>query len=357
MKRKIRPVSIVLAVVLALSLCGCAKSDAIKNFKTLSTDIGQLQNSVSSKISEAETLLAATKAEDLSDSTLLDQLKTAIDAAKTFSVSIPTVASETEAIEKQNQDLTTQRDSVQKYYDSLDSAINALSANKEAKAQEIAAEEDAKIQEMITAKNTYSITATDENGNKEKITITIGSWIKGSETELLDKAWAQVGGEGTMPLTGKYSRSKSGWTEGDFTASDAAYVFGTVSIENLTPDFAAENFGNGRSCAYLYMDLPNSGGFSTWKYADSDIGDVVKAIQYGSGVDCALLNYDSLASADMVSNNWGPVPFVIGADTVFSPKYPDGNPILNNVTIFLLSSPWSGSTDVGDQEFQIGKTW
>jgi hypothetical protein len=45
------------------------------------------------------------------------------------------------------------------------------------------------------------------------------------------------------------------------------------------------------------------------------------------------LAHNQLFRVDMKSNEWGLVPFVIGADTVFSPMFPEVNPELKDVNV------------------------
>jgi hypothetical protein len=193
-------------------------------------------------------------------------------------------------------------------------------------------------------RKTHTITVTDGNGNKEKITIRIGKWVKGSETELLDKAWKIVGGTGAMPLvSGKYSDAVLTLP---FNSTTAVYVFGTVSLENMTPDFSA---GNGHSQVDLQPQIPVDSIFKSQYYIN-----VVKGRQYSTGAKCDGGTLP-LIVADMKSNNWGPCAFVIGVDNIFTPNFPEGIPQLNDV-YFFVSSPYFPLIE-GDAKFQIGKSW
>lgn len=349
----------ILCLVMVLGLTSCAKDEATKDFNILTGDISQLQDNFSKKIVESETLLSETKAENLADPNLLGQLQSEIDTAKNFSASVPNIASDIDAIKQQIQDMTTTKTELQKQFDSLDSAVSAIKESKKKLIAQIDGEKKAKLQEAITPKDTYSITATDANGNKEKITIKIGKWIKGSETELLDKAWGIVGRSGSMPLTGSYGgdRTRPG---GTFHPKDAAYVFGTVSIENMTPDFSAKNFYNGQSLVYLtpkvHFESKNMYIGDLVPLESLGFGNVVQGRQYSSESSCDLVSDGSnpLVLADMTSNTWGPCAFVIGVEDVFTPNYPEGNPKLNDVYFILSSVALSGE---GDTKFNIEKSW
>jgi len=347
---------ILLCMVIVLMSASCEKNDAINDFNVLNRDILQLQTGISTKLTECQTLLSETNDEDLADPALLNQLKTNIDSANNITINFPTVASDTTSIKKQIQDQTIKKEELQQISSSLSDICEKIQASKQDKIAQIAAEKESAIQEAITPKDIHIIYATDSNGNKEKITLCIGKWIKGSEIDTIEKAWSIVGGTGSMPLTGKFSRSDAGWTEGTFTQNDAAYVFGTISIENMTPDFDAKNFGNGNSkyCIKLSIQEEKSVFSNGWEDADNYLSYVVGAVQYKNDTVCQLANYGYLISANMESNNWGPVPIVIGVDTVFSPKYPNGDPWLDKV-YFRFGGACLKLEDYSD--FQIGRSW
>lgn len=314
------------------------KKEAVSNFDTLSGEVQQLQSHLSSKIQTGENLVATTKGEELADASLLESLQSEIDSANKLLGDVPEIASETDLINQQVQELTLKKDELQKQCDSLDSAVNAIGDSKEAK-----------LQEAISPKNSYSITATDSNGNKQRVTIRIGSWIKGSETELLDRAWRNVGGDGSMPITdGTYT---DGILSTKFSTNDSAFVFGTVSVENLTPDFDAKNFGGGNVWIRLEPKTKIDGFFTDWSTTYA-----VQARQSGSGISSDVIGGSNpLVRPSMQSNRWGPMPFVIGIPTVFTPNFPDGDPALDGIH-FFLSNAAAAKTE-GDKQFQVEKSW
>lgn len=343
-----------LCLIMTLSLLGCAKEEAKKDFETLSKEISQLQFGVSNKIHEGESLVTDTKTGDLTDPSLLEALKKQIDLAKADTDSIPTIGSETDEIKQQIEELMGRKEELQSQLDSLDNSILAISDSKEKMVKQIAAEKEVKINEAISPNNTYSIIVTDGKGNKEKITIKIGNWIKGSETDLLGKAWSKVGGSGSMPLTGPFSG-------GTFQSKEAAYVFGTVLIENMTPEFTAKNFSDGDISVTLSPDVPVDEYFAKRRCL-TDFGlTVAQGREYvseinGSEINCNLVGGQKpLVQADMVSNSWGPVPFVIGVENVFTPKFPEGDPKFYEASFYLTGA--FATLIEGDFQFQIGKTW
>ncbi|WP_373481758.1 hypothetical protein [Acetobacterium sp.] len=332
---------IMMCLIMILSLSACAKVEAKKDFDALSTEISQLQDSISNRIAEGQTLLTDTKTEELADPSLLEALKKEIDSSKADTVNVPTVGTATDEIKQQIEELAGKKEELESRLHSLNSSITAIGDSKQKLVEQIAAEKEAKLNEAISPNSTYSIIATDDNGNKEKITVRIGQWLKGSETEMLDKAWQNVGGESTMPLTGAYEGDefKNG---GTFHPKEAAYVFGSVTIENLTPDFSPENFCRGSSGVSLIPEIGT--------------GSVVQGREYTSGTSCDIVGgFNYVVNAKMTSNNWGPVPFVIGVENVFSPNYPDGNPQINEVE-FSLNGSISTHTQ-GDEKFIVKKSW
>ena len=289
-------------------------------------------------------MLASTSGKELRNPQVLDDLKTEVTAATHLSTTVPAIAADAEAITAQVGDLEAQHGALQKQSASLRRALDA-----------VAVEKAAKLQEAVSAKESHSITVTDANGYKQKITVMIGSWIPGTKTELLETAWKGVGGTGSMPLTGSYSRSAAGLTEAEFTANDAAYVFGTVSIENLTPDFDASGFNNGNSWVYLKALVQSGDAFVPWNDLSESCGELVQGVQYDDETDVSIVYSNTFVKADMTSDRWGPVPFVIGADTVFSPKYPKGNPALSQARFFLSSGVGFGA--LVDSGFEVERTW
>ena len=343
-------------MVVVVCLSGCASAgpgvaasagpvrDVTSEFNTVRGDIAKLEQSFAEELAAAQAVLESTRGEELRNPKVLEELRSQVKAAEGATVSIPAIASEAGAVAGQVADLRAQHARLQVQYEDLQAAVDT-----------VATEKTAKMQQVVSAMKSYSIKAIDGNGNRQKITVRIGSWIKGSDTELVEMGWQGVGGEGEMPLTGTYSRQSAGLTDATFTQKDAAYVFGTMSIENLTPDFDAENFNGGAAWVSLKLLVPFDGAFTSWRDLSWECGEVVQAVQYNDGVDTSVMYGNQLAKANMTSDEWGPVPFVIGVDTVFSPKHRKGDPVLVDTRFVLSSAPFIKVT--GDTEFRIKKTW
>lgn len=73
-------------------------------------------------------------------------------------------------------------------------------------------------------------------GYQLKATITLGPWLQGSDTAALDSAWHQLSGKIGMPLvSGTYRRDYTNNTYSmRLDSAHAAYLFGTITFENLS---------------------------------------------------------------------------------------------------------------------------
>jgi hypothetical protein len=286
----------------------------------------------------------STSGDELADPSLLDVLSVELDMAKTFSADIPEIAADVEQINQQVEEINTQKINLQTQYESLSSAIDAVHKSKQELENKIVTEQ----QEALNHRDTYSGTATDADGYEFKFTLTIGSWIKGSETELINQAWQNVGGSGDMPLTSSFTyKGAGGGSNGTGTISPeyAVYVFGTIGVENITPDF---DFSGQKT---IWLRLPAIGG--------NGLAGLAYAIQYSNGTQRYA---GSLTEAiNMKSNKWGPVPFVIGVIDVFSPNFPDGNPALDDLHFQFTTASYNTrgevSLNIQPIDIYLEKTW
>jgi hypothetical protein len=314
-----------------------ARESARAEFQSMTSSLASLGDEIDAAREEAETLLAATPATAVADPETLAGLTRAIEQAGDVDSDAPQMAQTTSGIEAQNSELAGR-------VDELDETLWAL---YDATAAVHASERDLLVQ-RVTPSATHSFVAQDANGNRQRITITIGSWVRGQDAALLDEAWQSIGGEGPMPLS----------TTSGFTMEDGAIVFGTVSIENLTPDFSAANFAGGQSWVYLSPLVPFDGWFVDWQSpTNQGMGAVLQSRQYSTGVSTdAVGGGDPLIRAAMEGDRWGAAPFVIGIDTVFTPEHPAGNALIDDVRFGLSVSIFADIVE-GEQSFAIGRTW
>lgn len=313
-------------------------ADAQTSFDASLSTFSGAQENLKNELAVELQLQTTISASQVADPTTLVKLKTIIDSANAVDTVLPTKATTTTDLLKQVSDLKDRTVSLNSLSSQLNDAGNAV--KKSVSVQTV---------KVLAAKNTHIVTATDSNGNKERITVTVGSWIKGSDTAKLSQAWSAIGGKGDMPI-----QNNDGFTNGD-----GAFLFGTVVIENLTTDFPASNFGDGRSFVNLSLSIPHSeAGWGGPTYgADAYRGQMLQARQYTNSTPVDAFSAGKpLVSPDMSSGNrWGPSAFVIGLDKVFTPNYPNGNPNLKDGVFSLVGS--MGIKNEGDMTFKVTQTW
>lgn len=159
------------------------------------------------------------------------------------------------------------------------------------------------------------------NGYKAEYTISTTNWIRASDPETLQNIWESIGGKEDLPdISNFHELSNDG-----FTNENAAVAFGTISFRNVTDGFDFTE-SNPRTflCTLDAWDIYHHGHY------------VEGYIEYSS--DHKYLNLwnvtmESLVSAKMSRNSWGPVPFMLVCSNVFTPDNPDGDESLNDYKI------------------------
>jgi Arc/MetJ-type ribon-helix-helix transcriptional regulator len=336
-------VTVVAAPIIAQQEIEDARTDAIAQFESLVDEVSSLERELEQTIQEAQTVIETTVVTELLEPAVVDELNAALPLAVLEPFEPPVMETQTVDIERQIVELRDLGDRFESTLSALRAAVDEVESSRQALAARVAAEREAALRAAISPNATYSMTQTDGSGNQQRVTVSIGSWIRGSETAALADAWRIVGGSGPAPLAD--------------LGSDGAYVFGTVALENLTPDFPSENFANGQSWVYLSPLLEFDGLFRNFRDPSFEgFGATLQAREYSSGVlEDAVSGSNPLIRADMRSTTWGPVPFVIGLDTVFSPKFPDGNPKIDEIVFRISGSIFARAE--GDQSFQVGRSW
>jgi hypothetical protein len=351
-----------LLAFLAFSLASCGtepSSTEVSDFAeagddTLANDVLLLQSDLEDRVLEAEDLLATTNVEELLDPQTLDSLGAKVEEARALSSTVTGIIAT-----EDSEQLTKLRDDLQASIDSLVAASKEVDASKQALIDKAEEERLAALDAIVTPSHTYTLLLTDTNGYQVEATIRLGDWIRGSETDTLQAAWAKVGGQGDMPLTaGKYSAGSYGGGYNLLDTDAAAYVFGTVSFANRTEGFSMENFAGGY--LHLYSSPRTAKSRST-----ADLGmPAIAVTQYGSTLRSDATEVWgnsslSLVQPDFQGDSWGPVPFVIALDNVFTPNYPEGDPQLDDIYFNVHTDALSihGFMLEGDTEMRIGKTW
>lgn len=174
-----------------------------------------------------------------------------------------------------------------------------------------------------------SYTKTDSDGYTYEITFKLSPWILLSDTDIVTSAWAEVGGNNTIPGFNDWglkpessgNQFRQGISEGGTTnyfahhMTDMYYCIGTVKIENITEGWNI----SASSPRSLYFSLRWASSFDKMDYAGAySIGRVF----YSNGTQDES---DGLGhSAKMTSDQWGPTSFIIMAPENFTPNFPNG---------------------------------
>jgi hypothetical protein len=320
-----------------------ALKEAKANFALEVTNIEDDLSQISKTTASGKELLDSTVEADVTDPGSLTRLGGAIEAANGLGFEAPKRAAGTEAINDQVTKVQARGSVIHAGLAKLRNAVEAVNASKQARIQQIEDEKAAQLLVAISPNHTYAITMTDPDGNMQQVTVRISDWVKGADSESTGRAWDIAGGEGPMPFS----------DSGDARADTGAFVFGTVTIENLTPDFPASDFNAGHSWVYLKPETVVEGWFGRTSY---QLIDAYQARTYTSGVTTGAVSHsEPLISADMTSNRWGPSTFVIGVGNVFTPNDPNGQENLKNIKFFLSGAGFVPTT--GDESFAVGMSW
>ncbi|MDR1184312.1 MAG: Ig-like domain-containing protein [Coriobacteriales bacterium] len=225
------------------------------------------------------------------------------------------------------------------------SVVDPEEQARQAEAEAAERERQATLDAAVSPSNSLSATLTDNNGYKIQADIKLSNWIKGSESGQLQSAWKKVGGSGSIPITSgsEFEEGESGGLHALNDANSAAYVFGTIAFSNLTTDYPAKNFGGGYVSFNLHIEntsQPQLNMFSAVQYGSS-----IKTNWTYGGMSLKIVIF----TPDMQNNNWGPAPFVIVLENVFTPEYPNGNPTLDAASF--------RGPNLRGESISIGKTW
>ncbi|MDE6981461.1 MAG: hypothetical protein K2P60_08700 [Lachnospiraceae bacterium] len=159
------------------------------------------------------------------------------------------------------------------------------------------------------------------NCYKAEYTISTTNWIRASDPETLQNIWESIGGKEDLPdISNFHELSNDG-----FTNENAAVAFGTISFRNVTDGFGfTESNPRAFLCTLDAWDIYHHGHY------------VEGYIEYSSNhkyLNLWNVTMESLVSAKMSRNSWGPVPFMLVCSNVFTPDNPDGDESLNDYKI------------------------
>lgn len=187
------------------------------------------------------------------------------------------------------------------------------------------------------------------SGYKYEMTISVGEWIKGSDTEKLQQQWQYFGEDGDFSFLGdNHSRQ--------------IYLMGEISFENKTEgDFPITDIDS----QMLFLAIHGSDGGYIKKGEVSHLINIYNhgVVMYSSP---SYFSGETLyCSPGFKSDYWGPVTFVIAFDDMLGPDKPDGDAeidrlklsIANNARIIDHSDNFSISSVVRNAELPLSKSW
>jgi hypothetical protein len=210
--------------------------------------------------------------------------------------------------------------------------------------EEFRRQEEQRKLDAVKPKYTQSDTGKDLYGYSATGTLKIGDWIKASDAEALNLGWRAVGGSGDFPNLSDL-RQRLGAVPGilsGFSNRSSAVVFGTVKIQNNTPDYQTMTL-------YTYR-----------KKLLSNLGGICMVIQDSNGIrhvpidSSRMLADDGYMNAFLIDSNTArnEVPFAIILPAVFTPNHPDGDPGIDGFG-FHFGPLFYG----GEDNIYIEKTW
>ena len=315
---------------------------AVDAFTKASDDCTQANKTLATAISHAQQT-ATLDPSTLNDPALIDALNQAIATAQVVKNCVPpTMADDTAAILKQTTDMTAETSSVTTASSSLTDADQSACRSYQTKANQEAAakaaedaQQKAEQEAASKAAHTATLTLTDSNGYARDYTIEISDWVRGTDTASLASTWTKFGGKGTMPLVDGTANLK-------FTQSEAAYVFGKVSVVNATPTFDPTKFTASNPILWAEYDAGSIWGWLNDWGAPTEYSmgkGLVRCIEYSTKTDCSDVSSDALVNPAMQSNSWGPAPFVMALNGALTktPNNPNGNPDFDTVTLLFGS--------------------
>ena len=211
-----------------------------------------------------------------------------------------------------------------------------------------------------TQQQTFTIQNVD--GYTMEVTVELGGWIRASEQDFLDGAWASLGGDIN---SAQFSSLMRNFTDSDpvFHYSRSALAFGRVTIVNVTEGFPvteslpmsptiwinANTQGLGQQLIDAGIPRNLIGGWAV----------------YSSGLTNMYWAHGThTINARMTRDNWGPIMIAFALDRVFTPNHPDGSPSIDDVTITFTgsghgSNNWMHGSilNVSNAVFRLDRTW
>lgn len=166
----------------------------------------------------------------------------------------------------------------------------------------------------------YQLNYTDDEGFSFEVTCRISPWILQSNTAVLDATWNSVAKDKELPSIDTWGFQKNGdsyryseyyTTSFDSKIDDIYYAVGTIEIANVTQGFSFTSDRAGYPKVQIIKD------------ALVDYGKkLITRTYFGNEIKTSAVGI--VINANMTSDKWGPVPFVIAYAEHFTPNSPNG---------------------------------
>ena len=341
MKKSISVILLIFIVGAIFTGCGNGnnpKKQVIADFNTIVGEVQALQQSLNDKIAEGEKLLSETKESDVADASVLTKLSSALEAGKADQpAEIPAIAETNDMVNEQIEAINITKNDLQAKCDLISTCITNIGKSK----SDLVAKREEERKAGLSPKNIYVSTITDSDGYVIQVTLKLTDWIKGSEYDLLNSAWKDVGGGSDFP---KITRCDG---IGPVNMDATVFAVGTVSVKNATPGF----------------DITETSGpkviiFDIYGNTSSAITGLLRGRNYSNtGIEYNSHFGTGWIRPNMTRNNWGPVPVFIGAHSIFTPNFPNGNPSLDSLEIYYYKEYATYNYKGIKERITLGKTW
>jgi len=198
-----------------------------------------------------------------------------------------------------------------------------------------------------TLSHEASIVLTDTDGNQVTVLLKMGDWIRGSDQEALDKAWAVARGTSLTPVYPMTDSVYEHFDDGslvNFKAENAVIAIGRVRYEAVDHQ-TGKDFNQG----------PGWDGYAgTALSVTGYTSDLFECMEYRVYAPVCYVN-GPLAEPAIVGQTWGGVPFVIALPDFFA-NNEDGAVDPASIQLTLQSDIyWLDITDTAT--LTLGKTW
>ncbi|MCQ2752320.1 MAG: hypothetical protein MJ189_04415, partial [Coriobacteriales bacterium] len=340
-KKKRTRLIIITIIIIVLVGAGIAGFVAYKNYQKPIEDFNaarssclESQEAYEEKLESANKTLKETKESDLQDPKFITELSNSVEecAKKTKDLEIPEKNQEYDNLKTTTEQCNKTQDVYDECKSSLEKAISSINTSKEQK-------KDAASN--LTERGTSVIT--DKSGYEIEYTLKTTAWIKSSDTDRISKAWKKAGTNYDPPTI---SQIKSHLSAKNIDEDSGVVLVGSVKFTNKTSNYNISS-SNKKNPKLYFTTSHGSGDIDkTSKKSRTFEAVTVSGYTNSSGADYKYNQVPLFATtahsggpgftpilAEMTSNTWGECAFIIFVPEVFSPNYPNGDPLIINLEL------------------------